>query len=51
MLGGKGCVTTWTRDCLGLVILRPGVGGKGAWVDAKYCSILWAIVDEDFLMA
>ena len=49
-LGGKGGTTSGTQDRLGLVVLGPGVGGKGAWVDAKFCSILWAIVDEHLTM-
>ena len=50
VLGGKGGFTNWTRHRLSLVVLRPGVGGKGAWVDAKFCCILWAIVDEHLTM-
>ena len=50
VLGGEGGFTSRTRDCLSLVVLRPGVGGKGAWVDAKFCCILWAIVDEHLTM-
>ena len=50
MLGGKGCVTTWTRDCLGLVILRPGVGVVGALVNAQLSCILWTIVHKYLLV-
>ena len=50
VLRGEGGFTGWTRDCLSRVVLRPGVGGKGAWVDAKFCSILWAIGDEHLTM-
>ena len=33
------------------MVLRAGEGVVGALVDAQLCSILGAIVDEDFLVA
>ena len=33
------------------MVLRAGESVVGALVDAQLCSILGAIVDEDFLMA
>jgi len=31
------------------VVLRPGVGVVGAWVDAQLGGVLWTIVDEHLL--
>ena len=50
VLRGKGNTTSRTKDRLSLVVLRPGVSGKGAWVDAKFGCILWAIVDKHLNM-
>merc|ERR1719341_1389034 len=50
MLRREGNVAGRAGNCDGLVVLRPGVGVEGAWVDAQLGGVFWAIVDEDLLV-
>ena len=50
MLRREGSVAERARNCDSLVVLRPGVGVEGAWINAQLGGVLWAIVDEDFLV-
>ena len=50
MLGGESGATEAAGNCHRPVILSPGVGVKGALVNAQLGSILWPIVDKDFLV-
>ena len=49
MLRGEGRGAEWAGKCNSLVVLRPGVGVVGAWVDAQLGGVLWTIVDEHLL--
>ena len=51
MLLREGSFAGRAWDCSSLVVLRPGVGVEGAWVDAQLCCVLWAIVNEDLSVA
>ena len=49
MLRGEGCGAEWAGKCSSLVVLGPGVGVVGAWIDAQLGGVLWTIVDEHLL--
>ena len=50
ILRREGLVTGRAGNRHSLVVLRPGVGVIGAWIDAQFGGILWAIVDKHLLM-
>ena len=50
MLLREGLVTGRAGNRHSLVILRPGVGVIGAWIDAQFGCILWAIVNKNLLV-
>ena len=50
VLRREGQVTGGAGNRLCLVVLRPGVGVVGAWIDAQFSSILWAVVNKNLLM-
>jgi len=49
LLGGEGCNAEWAGKCNSLMVLGPGIGVVGAWIDAQLGSVLWTIVDEHLL--
>merc|ERR1719341_255849 len=50
MLRREGNVAGRAGNCDGLVVLRPGVGVEGAWVDAQLGGVFWTIADEALLV-